>query len=170
MTEAKFRYETPLAFRNALKDRFGQIARTDRPREPACTSVQAWPDTLRGLADKLCATVGTYQQTGQPTGSTRIKDLVDIALIATTHSVGSRSLRVAVLTNAALRGLRLPAQFAVPDPAAWAAGYPRVAADAPGPVPDYDAAVILAGQLFDPVLDGTAMGTWDPSAQAWLAR
>jgi Nucleotidyl transferase AbiEii toxin, Type IV TA system len=30
MTEVKFRYETPSAFRSALKDRFGQIARTDR--------------------------------------------------------------------------------------------------------------------------------------------
>ena len=30
MTEVEFRYETPSAFRKALKDRFGQIARTDR--------------------------------------------------------------------------------------------------------------------------------------------
>lgn len=30
MTEIKFRYDTPSAFRKALKDRFGQIARADR--------------------------------------------------------------------------------------------------------------------------------------------
>jgi hypothetical protein len=30
MTAAKFRYETPSAFRTALKDRFEQIARADR--------------------------------------------------------------------------------------------------------------------------------------------
>lgn len=30
MTEVRFRYETPSAFRKALKDRFGQIARADR--------------------------------------------------------------------------------------------------------------------------------------------
>lgn len=30
MTESTFRYATPTAFRTALKERFGQIARTDR--------------------------------------------------------------------------------------------------------------------------------------------
>jgi hypothetical protein len=30
MTEVRFRYETPSAFRNTLKDRFGQIARANR--------------------------------------------------------------------------------------------------------------------------------------------
>jgi hypothetical protein len=30
MTEPTFRYQTPSAFSTALKERFGQIARTDR--------------------------------------------------------------------------------------------------------------------------------------------
>ena len=30
MTEPAFRYQTPSAFRTALRERFGQIARTDR--------------------------------------------------------------------------------------------------------------------------------------------
>jgi hypothetical protein len=49
-----------------------------------------------------------------------------------------------------------------------AAHLPRVEAEAPGPVSDYDAAVSLASQIFDPVLDATAVGTWYPSVRAWI--
>jgi hypothetical protein len=120
------------------------------------------------LADKLCAIVGSYTRSGQPAGSSRVKDLVDIAIIATTQTIESAALRVAVVTNAALRQLELPDRFAVPDPAGWATRYLRVAAEAPGPVSDYDTAVSLASQIFDPVLDATAVGTWDPSVRAWI--
>jgi hypothetical protein len=37
-----------------------------------------------------------------------------------------------------VRRLELPGRFAVPDPVGWTIRYPRVAAEAPGPVPDYD--------------------------------
>jgi hypothetical protein len=119
------------------------------------------------LADKLCAIIGTYARAGRPASSSRVKDLVDIAIVATTQAIGSKALRVAVATNAALRRLELPERFAVPDPVGWAARYPRVAAEAPGPVSDYDTAVNLASRIFDPVLDATATGGWDPSVQAW---
>jgi len=58
----------------------------------------------------------------------------------------------------------------VPDPVGWAARYPRVAAEAPGDIPDYDTAVILANQIFNPVLNATATGTWNPSVQAWIQQ
>jgi hypothetical protein len=119
------------------------------------------------LADKLCATVGLHSRDGRPASSSRVKDLVDIAIIATTHTIESKALRTAVVTNALQRKLELPLKFAILDPAGWAARYPRVANDAPGPVPDYYAAVVLASRVFDPVLDATATGTWDPVAQAW---
>ncbi|BCB79129.1 hypothetical protein GCM10022251_19530 [Phytohabitans flavus] len=122
------------------------------------------------LADKLCAIVGSYARSGQPASSSRVKDLVDIAIIATTQTVDSTALRVAVVTNAALRALELPDRFLVPDPVGWATRYPRVAAEAPGPVADYDTAVNLAEKIFDPVLTATATGVWDPSLQAWIPR
>jgi hypothetical protein len=93
---------------------------------------------------------------------------VDIAIIAVTQTIDSNALRTAVVTNAALRKLQLPKRFTVPDPVGWAARYPRVAAEAPSAIPDYATAVILAGQIFDPILDETATGTWNPSAQAWI--
>jgi len=119
------------------------------------------------LADKFCAIFGTHAWRGRTASSSRVKDLVDIAIIATTLAIDSEALRIAVVTNAALRRLDLPECFAVPNPVGWAARYPRVAAESPGPVPDYDTAVSLASEVFDPVLDATATGVWDPSVQAW---
>jgi len=118
------------------------------------------------LADKLCATVGAYRQSGRP-GSTRVKDLVDIAIIATTQTVDGEALRRAIVTNATLRRLELPERFSVPDPVGWSARYPRVAAEAPGPVPDFHTAMSLASRLFDPVLAASGPGTWRPSTQTW---
>jgi len=55
MTEPTFRYQTPSAFRTALKERFGQIARTDRLSIPqAAGPLTAFGDrpkaANRGLA------------------------------------------------------------------------------------------------------------------------
>jgi hypothetical protein len=68
-----------------------------------------------------------------------------------------------------MRKLELPERFSVPDPVGWAVRYPRVAAEAPGPVIDYDIAAHLAGLIFDPIVNGTAAGTWNPSAQVWMS-
>lgn len=120
------------------------------------------------LADKLCATIGSYTRTGQPKSSSRVKDLVDIAIIASTQTVQATVLTSAVVSNAAMRKIELPERFIVPDVTGWAARYPKVVAEAPGPAPDFDAAVALASQIFDPVLNGTAIGSWRPSSRSWM--
>ena len=84
------------------------------------------------------------------TGSSRIKDLVDIALIATTQQISGPALRAAVLAGTAHRNLSLPDVFAVPDVAVWRRGYPQSAPDAPGPTPTFDEALSLACALLDP--------------------
>jgi len=99
MTGPAFRYTTPTAFRSALKERFGQIARTDR----------------RYRLDEL----------------------------------------------------QRPESFVVPDVTGWAARYPKVAAEAPGPAPDFAAAAALASKIFDPILGRTAIGRWSPSSRSW---
>jgi hypothetical protein len=119
------------------------------------------------LADKLCATIGSYPRTGQPTSSSRVKDLVDIAIIASTQTVQAAALTAAVTSNAAMRKIELPQRFTVPDAAGWATRYPRVAAEAPGPAPDFAMAVAQASQIFDPILNGTAVGRWSPSSRSW---
>ena len=119
------------------------------------------------LADKLCATIGSYPRAGQPTSSSRVKDLVDIAIIASTQTVQATSLTSATVSNAAMRKIELPESFTVPDATGWAARYPKVAAEAPGPAPDFATAVALASQIFDPILNRTAVGVWNPSSRSW---
>lgn len=119
------------------------------------------------LADKLCATIGSYTRTGQPASSSRVKDLVDIAIIASTQTVQAIALTAAVVSNAAMRKIELPERFTVPDMTGWATRYPKVAAEAPGPAPDFATAVNLASQIFDPILNRTAIGAWSPSTLSW---
>src|SRR5262249_20608286 len=87
------------------------------------------------LADKLCATIGTHVQRGRAVSSSRVKDLVDIAIIATTLSTGSEALRIAVVTNAALRGLDLPRTFRRAGPGRLGRTPPPYPRGTPGPRP-----------------------------------
>lgn len=121
------------------------------------------------VADKVCAILESHDRgDGTTRASSRVKDLVDIALIARSQSISGTELCAAVLAGAEHRGLALPEQFAVPDVTAWRAGYPNRAADVPGPVPTFDEAVDLAARLLDPVLAGTVAGRWDSTTGRWL--
>jgi len=52
--------------------------------------------------------------------------------------------------------------------AGWRAGYARVARDVPGlPERDLEAVLATVRRFLDPVLDGTASGTWDPRPLTW---
>lgn len=119
------------------------------------------------MADKFCATFEGYMPADNREPSSRVKDLVDIGIIATTQAVDAPALRVAVVTNAGLRSLVLPDEFSVPDPESWAARYPTVAADAPGDVPDFDEATRLARLLFRAVSDTAQAGSWNPATRQW---
>jgi hypothetical protein len=122
------------------------------------------------LADKLCAITETHQRAdGTVVASTRVKDLVDVALIAGSQNVCGPVLRRALVTGAEHRGLTLPPRFQVPDLEAWRTGYTRRAADAPIPVPSFGQAADVARRLFDPVLAGPLDGSWDPQAGRWLS-
>jgi hypothetical protein len=121
------------------------------------------------LGDKLCAITETHQRAdGTIMASTRVKDLVDVALIAGSQPVRGPALRRALVTGAAHRGLALPPRFAVPDLDAWRTGYTRATAGAPAPVPSFRQAADVARRLFDPALAGPLDGSWDPQAGRWL--
>lgn len=119
------------------------------------------------VADKLCAIVEVHDRTSGLQASTRVKDLVDLALIAKTQQLAADATILAVRVGAAHRGLPLPARFAVPDLEVWRRGYPAKVREVPGVVLDFDAAVRLVASLLDPVLDGTARGSWSPTVMRW---
>lgn len=120
------------------------------------------------VADKVCAMIERHSRAdGSVQPSSRVKDLVDIAIIARSQTIAGPELRTALLTGTAHRGLTPPARFNVPDVAVWQAGYARRASDVPGQAPTFDEAVDLARRLLDPVLAGPVRAVWNPATHRW---
>jgi hypothetical protein len=121
------------------------------------------------VADKVCALVETHAgPTGELLGSSRYRDLADLATFAHTASVDATTLADAIRSQAARRGLRLPRAMALPAFGDWRAGYARVARDVPGLAErDVDSALAVASRFLDPVLAGDAKGRWDPMLLHW---
>jgi hypothetical protein len=120
------------------------------------------------VADKLCAIIEIHPRADGARPSTRVKDLVDLVLIAQTQSLDADQLTAAVRLGAAHRGLTLPRHLSVPDTPLWRRGYPDRAHETPSAIPDFDAAVTLVAELLDPILNGAATGTWNPHTSQWI--
>jgi hypothetical protein len=116
------------------------------------------------LAEKLHAYTRTYAG-GRP--STRVKDLVDVVVIANTSVIGVAKLAEAI-TLIFERRAEHPVPAALPEPPAeWATPWRRLARE----VPAHDElgdGYRVAAALFDPMLAGTvATGAWQPG-EGWV--
>jgi hypothetical protein len=117
------------------------------------------------LAEKLHAYTRTYAS-GRP--STRVKDLVDVVVIANTSAVDAAKLAEAIEVIFGRRAEHAaPAAVPVP-PAEWATPWRRLARHVPATV-DIAEGYGTAVALFGPVLDGTVTtGAWQPG-DGWSA-
>ena len=116
------------------------------------------------VADKVCAILETHDGHA----STRFKDLVDLVAISARGTVDAALQMRALAKEAHRRNLTLPAAFDVPDRALWQTGYRAEAKRTRGlNAADLDAALTVLRPMLDPLLDGTAIGVWDPSAARW---
>lgn len=120
------------------------------------------------LADKLCALVERHDGRA----SSRVKDLVDIAVYAATCPIDGGKLRERVLREGAVRGIVLPEAFGIPDE--WGAPHARQfeklcsQTGLPHSLRSVGASAELASRVFDPVLIGFADGmTWNPATCEW---
>ena len=118
------------------------------------------------VADKVCATFEVHGATGMP--STRYKDLVDLVAIALEVSVNAGSQLRALRAEAERRGVDLPRRFVVPDRHLWEGGYAAEARRSLLPVArTLDEALEIVGAFLNPLLDGTARGSWHPRLSMW---
>ncbi|HEU5417298.1 MAG TPA: nucleotidyl transferase AbiEii/AbiGii toxin family protein [Streptosporangiaceae bacterium] len=119
------------------------------------------------VADKVCAMLERHGPHGAP--STRFKDLIDLVAIAAAASVAAGPQISALQSEARRRGLRLPGRLVIPDRGRWEPGYAAEARRSllPGAA-TLDEALAVAGPFLDPVLAGTARGTWHPGPARWL--
>ncbi len=99
--------------------------------------------------------------------STRVKDLVDLVLIAAEATLEAARLRSAIRTTFGRRANReLPAGLPRP-PGDWRVPYGRMARVV-GLDPDLEAGFGLAARMLDPILGRTVhRGAWDRVAQTW---
>ena len=120
------------------------------------------------VAEKVHAYTRGYGQSG--TASTRVKDLVDLALISSCSSVDADRLSRALRETFALRDrLELPRPLPPPPPD-WLVPYARMAQEV-GLAAELARGYELTAGLLDPVLSGELGGAvWDPAAQGWVAR
>ena len=120
------------------------------------------------ISQHLAEKIHAYVKPRASGESTRVKDLVDLLLIAAHMPVNAAALRAALqATFAAQSSGDLPLSLPAP-PAAWASKYQRLAHDIGLDDTTLPAAFERARHFLDPLLNGQARGVWSPETQAWL--
>jgi predicted nucleotidyltransferase component of viral defense system len=128
------------------------------------------PTTVRAIAieqhiaEKLHAYTRTY---ARRRSSSRVKDLVDLAVIAHTSELDARRLRTSIDAIFARRGTHPVPDAVPPPPADWARSWGPMAAHVPAADTLAEGYAGVAAML-DPILAGTATGTWKPLVGAWV--
>jgi len=118
------------------------------------------------IADKFAAILQRYGDAQMP--STRYRDLVDLVAIVTAASVAADPQAIALASEARRRGIRLPSSFGVPDRELWVRGYAAEAERSLLPAArTLETALALVRPFVDPLLDGSAAGSWDPEQSRW---
>jgi hypothetical protein len=118
------------------------------------------------IADKICATMDTHYPDGKR--STRVKDLVDLVLIAYTQTVDLDELRAAIDAKRALSKIGPFEHFDIP--LEWARTYLETAKGVPA-AESFTAktAADLVASLIDPALGKHPHpATWNPQALTWI--
>jgi hypothetical protein len=118
------------------------------------------------IADKVCATIDTQYPGGKP--SSRVKDLVDLVVIAHTQTVHLDELRVAIGSKRELSSIAPFEHFDVP--AEWTRTYPATAKGVPvAESLSAQTAAEFVASFVDPALGKSlSPAVWDPRAQAWI--
>ena len=126
----------------------------------AAPTVRVYPLETH-IAEKLHA----YTMPRQRPNS-RVKDLPDIALLATARRIDGAALNRAIARTFDHRATHsVPAAVPSPPPA-WAPVYERIAVNDRLTWPTLDEVTHAAQEFLDPVLAGTT-GTWNPETWSW---
>jgi hypothetical protein len=101
--------------------------------------------------------------------NTRVKDLPDIALLATADTLDANQLRTAFQQTFEFRGTHM-LPMSLPDPPpTWDQPYSAMARENELPWMSLGQLAVATREFLDPVLDGSA-GTWQPAEWTWDFR
>lgn len=135
-------------------------------RRPLITFPYRLYPVVDQIADKVCATMDTHYPGGKR--SSRVKDLVDLVVIAHTQTVDLDELRAAIDSKRELSGIAPFEHFGAP--AEWARTYPATAEGvAAAESLSAQTAAGLVASFVDPALGKIANpAAWDPHTLAWI--
>ncbi|MHB8273341.1 MAG: nucleotidyl transferase AbiEii/AbiGii toxin family protein [Dermatophilaceae bacterium] len=129
---------------------------------------RVWP-LADHIADKLAATFATYGRSNRP--STRVKDLIDLVVLAHCAHVSADDGIAAVRAQASRREIVLRGRFDFPDLDHWSRHYPIEARKVRGLTEQTrGAAASIVRPFVDPILAGSAKASWDPVTLRWRRR
>ncbi len=120
------------------------------------------------IADKVCATMSVDYPGGKR--SSRVKDLIDLVILAHSQRVDLAELRTAIATKRAISRMDPFDHFDIP--ADWRRTYPATAKGVPS-AETYtaEAAAALIAAFVDPALTRSPTpGTWDPQHLEWTGH
>lgn len=120
------------------------------------------------LSQHLAEKVHAYTRPQAGGANTRVKDLVDMLLIAEVGSLTAPVLRAAIRATFAAQGSGEP-PVSLPDPpAVWTAKYRSLAQDCGLAAATLPQGMAQARAFLDPVLSDTTQGVWHPKQHLWL--
>jgi hypothetical protein len=126
------------------------------------TKVPCYPLSAQ-VAEKLHA----YTRRYAGGGSSRVRDLVDILLIASLGSLRKGELMRAIRETFEARATHpVPAEFPKP-PSRWSSPYKRLAKELGLGWRSINTAAAAAARFLNPVLQGTGGGRWKPTEWWW---
>ncbi len=99
--------------------------------------------------------------------NSRIKDLPDIALLASVETIEAARLQAALEQTFSFRKTHATPAALPEPPAAWASPYAAMAREDHLVWPTLEEAASAAKKFLDPVLGGLADGAWNPARWAW---
>lgn len=124
------------------------------------------------IADKVCATYETYD--GRP--SSRVKDLVDLGIVALSETIDGSAAASQLLLEFKLRKIDLPSQFAIPreweETAGCRQSYRNLVSQTGyiSQLGDMHSCVKMVRSLINPLLSRSSEGkTWNPAIREWCS-
>jgi hypothetical protein len=121
------------------------------------------------ITQQLAEKVHAYTRPHITGESSRVKDLVDILLLAGLQPLLGLTLRLALQATFEARDTHpLPPALASP-PASWAQPLRRMAEETDLAWREINEATTAAKQFLNPVLQSQDAGTWNPITWAWEA-
>lgn len=122
------------------------------------------------IADKVCAIYETHN--GRP--SSRVKDLIDLGIIALGESVDGSAAASQLILEFKLRKISFPSRFTIPreweEVDSYRQSYEKLVTQTgcPAQLADMHSCVEMIRSFIDPLLDRSAEGeTWIPASQQW---